>query len=84
MHEENGLNIPKMRTIDEAVIELKKEDEKTAVTKNFVRSLVVSGKIPSVKAGRKYLINLSVLKEYLFFGETRGHKTQTGVVRSLI
>ena len=62
-------NIPIMRTINEAVLEIKKEDGNTAVTKNFVRNLVINKKIPSVKAGRKYLINIDVLKNFLYNGE---------------
>ncbi len=65
----NTTNMPRMRTIDEAVAEIKSADEQTAITKNFIRSLVVSGKVPSIKAGRKYLINIAVLQDYLCNGD---------------
>ena len=54
-----------MRTIKEAVAELKETDSKTAVTQHFLRQLVLSKKIPSVMAGGKYLINMDVLEDYL-------------------
>lgn len=57
--------IPRMRTINEAAAELKAADPHTAVTPHFIRQLILDGKIPSVMAGRKYLVNLDGLQEYL-------------------
>jgi excisionase family DNA binding protein len=39
-----------------------------ALPKHFVRQLVVTGEIPSVKAGKKYLINEKILEKYLHDG----------------
>lgn len=75
--------IAKMRTIDEAIAEIVSLDPNTAITKNFIRSLVVSGKIPSVKAGKKYLINLDVLHNYLYNGDNQIPKTSIGKVRPI-
>lgn len=58
-------SIPQMRTIEEAIKEIKSLDPKTAITKNYLRTLVVTGKIPVIKAGRKNLINMDSLNEYL-------------------
>ena len=57
--------MPKMRTIQEAYNELKKFDSKTAITPYAIRQLVICGAIPHIKAGKKYLINLDVLFEFL-------------------
>lgn len=57
--------LPRMRLINEAYEEIKAKDPDTAITKYFIRDLVVSGKIPTSKAGRKYLINMDMLEEYL-------------------
>lgn len=54
-----------MRTIAEAVSEIRAQDPKTAVTPYRVRQLILSGVLPSVRAGNKYLIDLDVLIEYL-------------------
>jgi hypothetical protein len=40
-------------------------DAETAITPNALRRMVVSGQIPYTKAGKKYLIDLDVLFEYL-------------------
>lgn len=57
--------IPRMRTVGEAALELKKLDPNTAVTEYHIRRLVLSGKLPKIKAGKKYLINLDLLLDYL-------------------
>ena len=57
--------IPRMRTVSEAALELKKLDPNTAVTEYHIRRLVLSGKLPKIKAGKKYLINLDLLLDYL-------------------
>lgn len=57
--------MPRMRTLDECYNELKQLDNNTAVTKYFVRQLAINGTIPCVMVGRKRLINLDKLIEYL-------------------
>lgn len=57
--------MPRMRTIDQAMAWLQENDPGTAFTKSALRRLVVSGKLPSVKVGAKYLINLDTLENYL-------------------
>lgn len=54
-----------MRTLDECYNEIKKIDENTAISKYYIRQLAISGKIPVVMCGRKRLINLDGLIEYL-------------------
>lgn len=57
--------IARMRTITEAVAEIKAADPHTALTVHALRQLILSGKVPSIMAGKKYLINLDTLIEYL-------------------
>lgn len=57
--------MPRMRTIQEAAAELKKTDPGTAVTPHAIRQLVLSGNIPHIKAGKKHLINMDTLENYL-------------------
>ncbi len=57
--------VPRMRTVHEAAQELKKLDASTAVTEYHIRQLAINNVIPRVKAGKKYLINLDALIEYL-------------------
>lgn len=55
----------KMRLLSDAYNEIKADDPHTALTLNALRVLVKSEKIPSVKSGRKTLINYDALIEYL-------------------
>ena len=57
--------LPRMRTIDQAAAWLQENDPDTAFTKTALRRLVVSGKLPSVMIGQKYLINLDTMEDYL-------------------
>lgn len=61
----NNIKLPRMRTIKEAAAELKTLDKNTAVTEYHIRQLALSGVLPRVQAGKKLLINLDLLIEYL-------------------
>jgi len=54
----------KVRSLKEAMIYIKSLDEKTGISGNAIRMLVVSGKVPSVKIGKKYLVNVDTLMNY--------------------
>jgi excisionase family DNA binding protein len=54
-----------VRTIDGAYEYFHDQDPDTALTKNAIRQMVVSGKVPSTKAGGKYLIKMAALEKYL-------------------
>lgn len=57
--------LPRMRTIDAAAAWLRENDPDTAFTKTALRRLVVSGQLPSVRVGTKYLVDLDILSDYL-------------------
>ncbi len=50
--------IPRMATINEAA-------EITGLAKYFIRQLALTNKVKTIKAGKKYLINVDKLIEYL-------------------
>ncbi len=58
-------SLPRMRTVSEAAAEIKAADPNTAITEYHIRQLALQGVLPKVKAGRKLLINLDTLIEYL-------------------
>jgi hypothetical protein len=58
-------NMPRIRTLSEVYSYIKDMDPDTAITQNALRRMVVSGQVPCIKAGKKYLIDLDVLFEYL-------------------
>lgn len=57
--------INRMRLLNEAYNEIKALDPKTSVTKTFIRSLALNGKVPVVMVGKKRLINLDALISYI-------------------
>jgi len=59
---QNNLNIPKMATIIETA-------EITGLAKYHIRQLTLQGKIKHIRAGKKILINIEKLIEYLNSGE---------------
>lgn len=48
---------PKMRTFEPLYAGIKEKDPDTALTKSALRRLIVTGAIPSVKIGIKYLVD---------------------------
>ena len=74
----------RVRTIDEAIAELKAQDGKTALTRHALRQLIIKGDMPSVKVGRKYLINFAVLEDYLKGSSTTQPPQVTGGIRPLV
>ena len=57
--------LPRMRTINQASAWLQENDPGTAFTQTALRRLVVTGQLPSVRVGQKYLVNLDVLEGFL-------------------
>ena len=63
MHEKQ--QIPRMRTVSEAIQELKALDPSTAMTPYHIRRLCLDGVLPTIKAGKKLLLNFDDLVEYM-------------------
>ncbi len=57
--------VPKMRTIKQAIKEIKEYDSKTALTERGLRRLVEENKIVSTLIGNKNLIDMEQLYDYL-------------------
>lgn len=73
--------LPRMRTIDAAAAWLRETDPDTAFTKTALRRLVVSGRLPSVKVGQKYLVNLDTLEDFLHGSASVPMAEATGIRR---
>jgi excisionase family DNA binding protein len=54
-----------MRLLKDAAAEIKSLDPGTAVTPYYIRQLAIEGKVKSIMAGRKRLINFDDLLDYL-------------------
>lgn len=76
----------RLRTINETVRFLKEQDPDTSLTPHFIRRMIVDGQVPTVMAGKKYLVDLDSLLTYLddeaFEKSTTKAPTQ-GVIRQL-
>lgn len=59
------IRLPRMRTLAEAYAYIKEKDPETAISANFVRCLIVSGAVPRMKCGKKYLVDVDLLMDYL-------------------
>lgn len=68
-----------MRTIPAAAEYLREKDPQTALTRNAIRNLVLSGSIPHVKVGAKRLIAMEDLEAYLERGG--GPAPSAGAIR---
>ena len=64
--------MPRMRTIAEAAKHVRATDPSTALTETAIRRLVVTGKLPCVRIGAKYLLDLDVLERFLAGDQKRG------------
>lgn len=53
------------RTIKEAAAHYKAADPNTALTGYAIRTLVRTGRVPSVRVGKKYLVTIEALEDYL-------------------
>ena len=62
--------IPRMRTIQQCAAYFKEQDPGTSVGEWCIRQMVNQGEIPVVRSGRKILVNLYTLIEYLSGEET--------------
>ncbi|MCI1966318.1 MAG: hypothetical protein LKJ17_09360 [Oscillospiraceae bacterium] len=71
--------LPRMRLLKEAAAEIKQLDPDTAVTTYFIRQLALEGKIKSVMAGRKRLINFDDLLNYLSLSQEQQPKEFHGI-----
>lgn len=54
-----------LRTLPKAYEAFKAKDPGTALTKNYFRTLVKTGAIPSVRLGKNYLIDVETLDEHI-------------------
>ena len=58
-------NMPRLRTLPQAMEEIKKADPDTAMTMRALRRMVNTGELPTVHIESKRLINMPVLFNYL-------------------
>lgn len=80
--EQDERRVPRLRTLSDTYAFIKDIDPDTAVTANAIRCLVVSGQVSSVKVGKKYLVDVDHLMDYLR-GVGTGSKPANSPLHSL-
>ena len=75
--------LPRMRTIPEAVAEIKTADPGTALTVHAVRQMIKAGELPHVRAGQKYLVNLDTLIDHLSNPQPAPEREKYGAIRAI-
>ena len=63
----------KYRTIQQAYECLKSQDADTAITYHALRKLVVSRQFPCMRVGKKYLIDMELLSDFLRMPVSQTH-----------
>lgn len=53
----------RIRSIDKAYDEIKAKDPETAISRYLVRAMVNQGIVPSIKNGKRKLVDVDVLEE---------------------
>ena len=78
-------HLARMRTLDAAYEMLKAEDPDTAISKYYLRYLMLSGQIPVIRVGCKRLLNYDALLLFLQNPPEASHDSpsQYGVIRPL-
>ena len=64
----------RVRTIDQAYDEIKAKDPDTAISRYLVRAMVNDGTVPSIKNGKKKLVDVDVLEQKIREILTGGEK----------
>lgn len=62
------MTMPRMRTAEGVLAEIKKADPHSEVTLYYIRGLIRSGAVPVVSCGRKKLVNVDAIMELLANG----------------
>jgi len=69
--------LKRLRTIDQAYRELKALDPDTAISKHYIRSIVLTGQLPHLQVESKRLIDLDDLMAYIEKSMTAGPARQS-------
>ena len=62
------------RTIKEAAAFFRESDPQTCLTETAIRTLLRTGKVPCARVGKKYLVTIEALEDYLRSGAISGRE----------
>ena len=73
----------RMRMLQEAFAYLVEKDPETAITRHALRRMMLSGTIPCVSVGRRRLVNLDILDDFLEHPERFIPPQESGKIRRI-
>lgn len=77
-------NVPRMRTIRQAIAEIRANDPQTAFSERALRQAIADGIIPVVYVGeRKRLVNMAAVETYLRGIYSSQQPNYTGTIRRI-
>ena len=75
------MSLARMRTIEQAIAQLKRDDPGSCLTSHALRVMVLTGAVPHVRAGNKYLINYDGLLAVLAGDMPVQNASASGTIR---
>lgn len=76
--------LPRMRTIRQAIAEIKRNDPQTAFSERALRQAIADGIIPVVYVGqRKRLVNMAAVEQYMTGAAHNRHAEDRGKIRPI-
>ena len=79
------MTMPRMRTAEKVLAEIKQVDPDTEVTLHYIRALIRAEAVPVVRCGRKKLVNVDAVMELLANGyELPTEPQAVGVIRRVV
>jgi len=74
--------IPRMRTAEGVLTEIKAQDPNSEVTLHYIRYLIHTEKVPVVSVGRKKLVDVDAVSSFLTYGSpNEQQKPMLGEIR---
>lgn len=75
----------RMRTAAKVLEEIQKDDPDTEVTLHYIRALIHTRQVPITPVGRKKLVNLDTILDYIAQGDSAPEPgdTETGTIRQV-
>lgn len=75
--------LPRMRTAAGVLAEIEEADPKTEITLHFIRHIIHTEQVPVVHVGRKKLVDVDALLEFIRSGSQQKATQATGRIRKV-
>lgn len=76
--------LPRMRTAAGVMSAIKEADPKTEITTHYIRHIIHTEQVAVVHVGRKKLVDLDKVLEYISDGGAKGQAVASGKIRKVV